>query len=170
MKILARQRLARAQLRRQLDPIPGPKPNPFPAWTALLLLLFFCGCSTFNRDWRRTAAQPAPANSIEGRWEGRWISAVNGHNGNLRCLMARESDEIYRARFRATYSGILHFSYAVPLNMQEHDGGWEFNGEANLGRLAGGTYYYEGRAGLTNLHSTYRSKYDHGTFELRRPE
>jgi hypothetical protein len=84
--------------------------------------------------------------------------------------MSRESDEVYRARFRATYVGILHFSYAVPLTMRKHDGGWEFNGEANLGRLAGGNYYYEGRAAVTNLHSTYRSKYDHGTFELQRPE
>ena len=84
--------------------------------------------------------------------------------------MIRESEQLFRARFRATYYGILHFSYAVPLTMQEHDGGWEFSGEANLGRLAGGSYYYEGRAALTNLHSTYRSKYDHGLFELHRPE
>jgi len=84
--------------------------------------------------------------------------------------MSREGNEVCRARFRATYAGILHFSYAVPLTLRAHDHGWEFNGEANLGELAGGTYFYEGRAVLTNLHATYRSKYDHGTFELERPE
>jgi hypothetical protein len=108
--------------------------------------------------------------SVEGRWEGRWLSEVNGHHGRLRCLMLRQSDEHYQARFRATYSGWLHFSYTVPLSLQTHTGGWELSGEANLGKLAGGNYYYEGRIAPTNFFSTYRSKYDHGIFELHRPE
>lgn len=107
---------------------------------------------------------------MEGRWEGKWLSEVNGHAGKLRGLLSRESNEHYVARFRATYGKILHFSYAVPLTVQPHNGGWEFNGEENLGKLAGGVYYYEGRASPTNFFSTYRSRYDHGTFEMHRPE
>ena len=53
--------------------------------------------------------------------------------------------------------------------MHPHDIEWEFDGEANLGTMAGGSYYYEGRATTTNLVSTYRSKYDHGRFEMQRP-
>ncbi len=83
--------------------------------------------------------------------------------------MARESESQYQARFRATFGGVFHFGYTVPLEMQPHDIGWEFNGEANLGKLAGGVYYYEGRATPTNLFSTYRSAKDHGRFELKRP-
>jgi hypothetical protein len=135
-----------------------------------LLALLLCGCSVFNRDWKRASAQGIQPNSAEGPWEGRWISETNGHSGNLRCLMTRVSDSEYRARFRATYANVLHFSYTVPLEMHSHFDGWEFNGEANLGKLAGGIYYYEGRVSPTNLFSTYRSKYDHGTFELQRPE
>ena len=75
-----------------------------------------------------------------------------------------------QARFRATYGGVFHFSYTVPLTLQPHDAGWELSGEANLGKLAGGAYYYEGRITPTNFTSTYRSKYDHGIFELHRPE
>ena len=41
--------------------------------------------------------------------------------------------------------------------------------QADLGKLAGGVYYYEGRANATNLVSTYRSMKDHGRFELARP-
>ena len=108
--------------------------------------------------------------STEGRWEGRWVSQVNGHNGKLRCLLTRESDDRYLARFRATYGGIFRFSYTVPLTFQAHDSGWEVNGGANLGKLAGGNYYYEGRITPTNFSSAYRSKYDHGSFELHRPE
>jgi len=128
------------------------------------------GCSTFNRDWQKAARQPTPADTIEGRWEGKWLSEVNGHSGKLRCLLSRDSDTRFAARFHATYGHVFHFTYTVPLTVQPHYGGWEFDGEANLGTLAGGVYYYEGRASPTNFHSTYRSKFDHGTFEMMRPE
>lgn len=135
-----------------------------------LPLLLTCGCSTFNRDWKNAAQQPTPPNSVEGRWEGKWVSEVNGHNGKLRCLISREGDARCAARFHATYKTIFRFSYEVMLDIQPHYGGWEFNGEENLGKLAGGVYFYEGRASSTNFFSTYRSKYDHGIFEMRRPE
>jgi hypothetical protein len=132
--------------------------------------LLCCGCASFNRDWKRAAQQPTTPDSVAGRWEGMWISDVNGHNGRLRCLLTQEDAGEYRARFRATYWKVFRFTYAVPLEFHAHDTGWEFNGEANLGWLAGGAYYYEGRATLTNLHATYKSKHDHGRFEMRRPE
>jgi hypothetical protein len=83
--------------------------------------------------------------------------------------MAHETNSTYQAHFRATFGGVLHFNYTAHLELQPHSEiGWEFNGEADLGKL-GGTYYYEGRATATNLASIYRSKYDHGTFDLSRP-
>jgi len=170
MKVPTRQPLARPELGRESSTRSRRRRDRFTACAALLSLLLLCGCSSFNRDWRKAEHQPVALDSIEGRWEGSWISDVNGHNGKLRCLLTREEDSRYRARFRATYWKVLRFSYAVPLEFHPHDLGWELNGEANLGKLAGGVYYYEGRASLTNLHSTYRSKYDHGRFELRRPE
>ena len=134
-----------------------------------LLLVFGCGCSSFNRDWRRATAQPSPANSAAGPWDGTWLSDANGHHGKLRCLMTHETNDLYQARFHATFGGIFHFNYTAQFEMQPHNVvGWEFNGDANLGKL-GGTYYYEGRATATNLASTYKSKYDHGTFNLHRP-
>src|SRR5262245_29939210 len=76
---------------------------------AVLLFAMLCGCSSFNRDWDRAAKTIPPGDSIEGRWEGRWISETNGHNGKLRCLMTRESETNYQARFRASYAGIFRF-------------------------------------------------------------
>jgi len=137
---------------------------------ASLGLLVVCGCSSFNRDWKQAERQPTPANSIEGRWEGRWLSDTNGHRGALRSLITMEGDDRCTARFRATYGKVFRFSYSVSLEIQPHYGGWEFNGEENLGKLAGGVYYYEGRASPTNFFSTYRSKYDGGIFEMHRPE
>ena len=134
-----------------------------------LALVLLCGCSTFNRDWKRAAQQPATPASIEGLWEGKWLSDVNGHTGRLRCLLSRESDSRYQARFRATYWKVFRFSYTVPLQFEQRDA-WHFTGEENLGKLAGGVYRYEGHATPTNFFSTYHSKYDHGTFQMRRPE
>ncbi len=151
-------------------PAGGPLRRRLAAAAGLCSLLLLCGCSTFNRDWRKAVSQPQPPASIEGRWEGTWLSDVNGHTGRLRCLLTRRSDERYQARFRATYYRIFRFSYTVPLTLQSHDDGWEISGEANLGKLAGGNYYYEGRVTPAHFRSTYRSQYDHGIFELRRPE
>lgn len=97
------------------------------------------------------------------------MSEVNGHNGELRCLISSKTNNEYAARFRATYMGFLNFSYTVPLQVEAHDGGWEFTGEEDLGKMAGGIYHYVGTATPTNFSSTYESKYDHGTFEMSRP-
>ena len=136
---------------------------------ALGLLVLAGGCSTFNRDWKTAAANPS-TNSLEGRWEGRWLSARNGHTGNLRCLLTRENDTRYRARFKATYWKIFRADYAVTFTGELRAGAWQFNGDKNLGWFGGGVYHYEGRLTPTNFFSTYRCKYDHGTLELGRPK
>ncbi len=133
-----------------------------------LLALITCGCSSFNREWRQAEKTPVALGSLAGRWEGHWLSDVNGHNGNLRCLITRSNEHEYAARFRATYWRVLRFSYTVPLQVEPHDGGWRLRGEADLGRTAGGVYRYAGTATPTNFHSTYDSKYDHGIFEMKR--
>ena len=46
---------------------------------------------------------------------------------------------------------------------------YNFKGEANLGRLAGGVYQYGGTGTTNNLTINYRSPKDHGTFRLQRP-
>ncbi len=131
--------------------------------------LLAAGCSTFERDWKRVTAGPAPMDSIEGAWLGRWSSDVTGHSGRLWCLVSRADATHVRARFRAEYGGLFRFHSTVMLELQPHYGGWEFSGQEDLGLLAGGVYYYEGHATATNFFSTYRSKRDHGIFEMQRP-
>lgn len=134
-----------------------------------ILVLFACGCSSFNRDWKKAAQTPAAPGSMVGRWEGHWLSDFNGHNGKLLCIVSRQENGDYAARFKATYKKVLKFSYIVPLKVEHTNDVWHFHGEEDLGKLAGGVYQYEGTATLTNFHSTYRSKYDHGVFEMERP-
>jgi hypothetical protein len=141
------------------------------ATCGLTLAMAATGCSTFNSDWKRASATTATAHDIDGRWEGSWLSDRNGHHGGLRCLVSRLDDRSYRARFKATYWKFLRFSYTVNLQAtREPSGLFNFQGEANLGWWGGGVYHYDGHATPTNFFSTYRSKYDHGTFRMARPE
>jgi len=127
------------------------------------------GCSSFNRDWK--AAAIAPADGLEGRWEGRWRSEASGHNDALRCLITHAGSSNYVARFHAKFRAVFRvsFGYTVPLAVEKKTNEFLFEGSADLGSLAGGRYTYTGRATTTNFFSSYDSKYDHGVFEMTRP-
>jgi hypothetical protein len=132
-----------------------------------LLVFLLSGCSSFTRDWRAAAQTPGSTNDLSGRWEGSWISEVNRHEGRLRALVTKKSDMVYEARFHAKYMKILSFGYTVDLEARHDGAAFNFTGSANLGSL-GGVYHYAGEAGGTNFQSTYSSKYDHGTFQMKR--
>jgi len=135
----------------------------------LIVLLCLTGCSSFNREYKAALTQPMPANDISGPWEGRWLSDKNGHTGKLRAILRKSSDNEYNAYFHATFWKILRSSYQVPLKVNAENGRTTLSGEQNLGWLSGGVYTYQGEATPTSFFSTYKSKYDHGTFEMKRP-
>ena len=138
-------------------------------WMSVAVLIFglSSGCSTFNHHWQAAAQASDPRSEMLGRWEGSWLSEANGHHGDLRCLITPLPEGRYRAWFRATYSRYLHFAYKITLNPT--GARYKFEGTENLGWLAGGLYKYEGEMTPTNFFSTYRCKYDHGTFQMARP-
>ena len=135
----------------------------------LIVLLCLTGCSSFNREYKTALTQPMPTNDISGPWEGRWLSDKNGHTGKLRAMLKQSSNEEYDAHFHATFWKIFRSSYRVPLKFKEEHGRTTISGEQNLGWLSGGVYTYQGEATPTSFFSTYKSKYDHGTFEMKRP-
>lgn len=141
-------------------------------WLSLLLptLALVSGCSSFNREWKTATARPAPATDLAGRWQGTWLSDVNGHTEQLRCLIREIGETNYLARFQAKYKKVIRltFSYTVPLAVERQDDAIHFGGEADLGWMAGGLYQYRGQADATNFFSTYRCRYDHGTFRMTR--
>lgn len=134
-----------------------------------LVLLLANGCSSFNRDWRAAATWPMVPGDIQGRWEGTWKSDDSGHNDRLRCLISREPAGDYLARFRANYRTFVNFGYTMRMKVVTNGEVFQFSGDANLGWAAGGWYHYEGKVQGTNFFSTYRCKYDHGTFRMERP-
>lgn len=142
------------------------------AWIVSLLL--GAGCSNFNHAWRAADGQSTGTvlPSLTGKWIGTWRSDVNGHTDQLRCIIVGDGHKTVSARFHARYKKALlklSFGYTVPLTIGTNDERIEFSGEADLGWYAGGVYRCEGFATGTNFFSTYRSRYDHGTFRLHRP-
>ena len=123
--------------------------------------------SDFKRRWRQDTPAPSAANGLQGRWEGEWVSEVNGHRGALRCLLVRGEAGDYKATWHAVYATILRVCYTVPLHGQWSDGKLTLEGEADLGSLAGGIYRYQGEAGEDEFICTYSCKYDHGTFRMK---
>ncbi len=137
---------------------------------SLILTMLATGCSSFNCEWK-AATVHAPLDEITGRWEGSWHSDVNGHHGRMRCVVSQSVDNEYRAQYRATYWKCLRFSYVAVMRIEMRSGEVrEFEGEADLGWWGGGVFRYRGQVTPTNFDSTYDSKYDHGKFQLRRPE
>lgn len=139
--------------------------------TFWLVALLLAGCSTFNYEWRQAAKRPVPEKGIAGPWEGRWISEANGHRDQLRALITPVDTNHYDVKFHAAYKKwiTVHFGYTVRMETKPDANGVAFHGAENLGVLAGGIYTYKGRADATNFFSTYQSKYDRGTFKMKRP-
>jgi len=133
-------------------------------------LLLFTGCSHFDHDWAATAGiQPNGLQDITGRWQGTWQSAADGHSGGLRCIVTRVNETTYHAAFFATYASILHFTYDMNLSAHPQGEVMIFEGQSDLGPLAGGLYHYDGHANSTDFFANYKCSYDNGTFTMKRP-
>lgn len=138
---------------------------------ALLLgaLLWPAGGCSFDRNWRRLTRTPTQDGGLSGQWVGTWKSEHSNHSGQLRAIITPVDDATYRANFDATYLGILRFGYSMNLAAQEEGDVIRFQGEENLGWIAGGLYRYDGTTDGQTFDCTYQSKSDHGRFQMTRP-
>jgi hypothetical protein len=127
------------------------------------LAAFSTNCSEFQRAWGN---RDGSKQQLATRWIGEWSSEVNGHRGELRCLLVRLSENRLRASFHARYAKFLRVCYSVDLNARTSGDRLTLKGEADLGQLAGGTYYYEGESDGRRIVCKYSCSYDHGTFRL----
>ena len=138
---------------------------------ACMTLFVAVGCSSFDRDWKQAAGQEF--DGMEGRWIGRWHSDHNQHNGVLRCLVKKMEGTTYHTRFHAKYKWkiiTVSFPYDMNMTISQNGATYQFTGEADLGKLAGGVYQYDGTGTTNRIDINYRSPKDHGTFKLERPE
>ena len=137
------------------------------ALAAILILSMATSCSSFNRDWKTTLADPTLTNNA---WDGTWQSDMNGHHGRLRCLLTDTDTETERiARFRARYAKILVFEYSLPITTSGPATNTTFKVSADLGKSAGGFFQANGTITPTTFTAAYTSKWDWGTFTLAPP-
>lgn len=123
-------------------------------------------CSDFKGLWSKASEKQEPG--IGGCWQGEWVSAVSGHRGPLRCVVAPISARQWRMAFRAEYAKVFRACYATEFIVTEEEGRWTFSGGSDLGALAGGAYEYRGSATADALTCSYKSAKDHGEFRLRK--
>ena len=148
-----------------------PPMNPRVMLPVFLAALVGAGCSAFDRDWKKAA--DLPQTGIEGRWVGQWKSNHNQHAGLLRCMINRKEGQIFHTRFHAKYKlGIITvgFPYEMDMTVEQVGDNHQFSGKADLGKLAGGVYNYQGSGTTNQITIRFRSPKDHGTFHLQRPK
>jgi hypothetical protein len=144
---------------------------------SLAAILMLASCSAgFNREWRQALAENrgVARHDLTGPWQGTWRSAVNGHNGELRCIVSRtgaaaESGDPCRFHYHATFMKTLSATYDVTHRVKQTGDRFSFSGDQKLTGMGGGLYHYEGQGTPAHFSATFRSESDHGVFELRRP-
>lgn len=157
---------------------------------ALGLTLLLGGCSSFESKWETALAQgtpdlaqPAPvaptgSPTIAATWKGMWHSEPSGHEGQLRCIVSllphtgKETSVTrrYAFHFHALWGWDFPAEYTIEMNVMDPAEAGQpitFEGEQDLGFLAGGVYRCEGKIEGDQFKATYKSKYDHGTFEMK---
>ena len=133
-----------------------------------VLAAVFNNRAQFERAWQSYKAPLNATQTVQGRWLGEWVSEVNAHHGELKCLLSKIGADQLEATFLAVFWRFLRVGYGVPLNATPTGEGFRLKGESDLGALAGGIYTYEGEVTLTAFNCSYRCKYDHGLFRMKR--
>lgn len=132
----------------------------------VLALAFLPSCgSAFRQAWKH-----APASTgVEGKWEGTWLSAVNGHTGTLKCVVTKSPKaEGHEFFYRATWKKILSGSYKATHHVEKKSGTYAFKGDHLMPDWAGGKYHYEGTVKVDAFSACYESAMDRGTYTMKR--
>jgi len=139
---------------------------------AALSLVCLPSCGTaFRKAWNNAPA----ANGVAGKWEGTWLSAVNGHTGTLKCVVTPskvdgkfffEGDHSFL--YRATWKSILSGSYKAVHHVEKKGGTYVFKGDHLMPDWAGGKYHYEGTVKGDAFSACYECAMDRGTFTMKR--
>lgn len=126
------------------------------------LALFLTGCRSFEKDWEHASA--TSADPAAGRWIGTWQNTNNTHSGPLRAVVVPVPGG-YRARFEAGW-GRHSGSFRTRLRGTPAGDAVEFEGRR---RILGVKITTRGRADGKSFEATYDSRFDRGSFEMRRP-
>lgn len=136
----------------------------------LLISCLLASCSTaFKREWK-TALKEGPKPGIEGAWQGTWLSAANGHHGNLRCVVgpAKNAQGDHEFHYHATWASLIGGAYRAIHNVKAGKGSSTFSGSHDMPKWAGGRYTYAGTVKGDSFNACYQCAKDRGTFQMKR--
>lgn len=133
------------------------------------LIAFLSGCSTYNADARAARNKPVVAGSPEGLWVGRWYEKDKPkHGGDLKWVMTRTGDMLYRAASRSRWRGIFTAKYDTTVVVTPiAPGAFMVRGDHDIWPF--GTYSITGRVDETHFRGTYEIAGHPGVVELTRP-
>lgn len=131
----------------------------------VLAALSSCG-SEFRSAWKDSTT----TDGVNGKWEGTWLSMVNGHHGKLRCVVDSPSiSQDVPFFYHATWKSILSGSYkAIHHVEKKKDDTYVFKGDHQMPDWAGGKYHYEGTIKGDEFNACYECEIDRGTFTMKR--
>lgn len=135
--------------------------------TFLFLLVALSSCNgAFRKAWKAASV----SEGVNGKWEGTWLSAANGHHGKLRCAVSGpEGQGDHDFFYHATWKSILSGSYKAVHHVQpKKDGSYVLKGDHQMPDWAGGKYHYEGTIKGDEFKACYECEIDRGTFTMKR--
>ena len=143
-------------------------------FVAVVFSLGLSSCSIgYNREWAKAGQEATvrPPKDMSGPWIGTWRSDMNGHHGDLRCIVTplAGNDGKERFHYHATFMRFLSATYDVTHVVKPTKDGFVFSGDQALYGKGSGLYHYEGKATSQTFHATFHSESDHGVFEMKRP-
>lgn len=126
-----------------------------PRLVAVFVLLALAGSA---------AAQPP---DLTVRWDGYWVSDVNGHTGPLHARFRQLDADTYRVAFRGRFAKIVPFWYATKLEVTGTGDGVVLLGASRQLPLLG-EYRTNAIVTATNFDATFTSRKDSGRFVMTR--
>jgi len=138
-------------------------------------LLTSCGGRSYETSWKESNKKYRAGKTtvVTGPWEGTWLSAANGHKGDLRCIITpvdgRKNTGTYLFSYWATWAGPLQAGFDAEFEVEKMGTQYHIQGEEDLGSF--GSFKHEGVIQGKDFEASYHSSSgDHGNFVLRRPK
>ncbi len=135
--------------------------------TVFALAAFLCSCSSTPRGW--STAQSVAGDPLSGAWGGEWVSSVNGHRGNLKCAVARKSEDLWEFCYHASWARIFGAGFVLDaVAKPTRRGRWTVEAKKDLGPLFGGEFRSVATVSDDTFSARYDSAVDRGTMTMQR--
>ncbi len=104
---------------------------------------------------------------LAGQWRGNWKSCKSGHRGKLNAQFYRLDEMHVRAKFTGSFAKVIPFRYRPVLTIAHEEPGLMIL-EGNKKLPLVGNFYYTATVSATGFSATYRSRRDHGIWQMSR--